>query len=308
VNNVYERWADFFSDALNSQVPELGNSEKLAYFGIGGSGIPGEVLKLLPLPVPYEVFRGYKVKVDEKTTVFVVSYSGNTTETLVALKEAERQGVRKIVIITSGGKMLEYAKAKGYPFLILPRGLQTRYVFPYIFTYLIKLINNTLGVGYKERELLEGVTESQAKVKEIATDLASKIKGKIPVFYASDLLPIAERFKQEVNENAKYPAFFSQLPEANHNEIELYSENYPFQFQPVVFPSDIIDEKTAELINAIIIRPLYSSPLKIISSMFLLAGFTSVKLAELMGLKPEELRLIPKIREITYKAFERELS
>ncbi|BCU69493.1 bifunctional phosphoglucose/phosphomannose isomerase [Stygiolobus caldivivus] len=307
MNNPYEKWVNFFSEAIKAEVPEIGKSEKIAYFGIGGSGIPGEALKLLNLPVHYEVFRGYKVRVDEKTTVFAVSYSGNTTETLVALKEAERLGVRKIAIITGGGKILELAKSKGYPVLLLPNGLQTRYVFPFIFTFLVKLLNVTLGKIYNEVELLEGVKESLSKVDGLSSQLASEIKGKIPVFYASELLPIAERFKQEVNENAKYPAFFSQLPEANHNEIELYSEAYPFKFQPIVIPSDAVDEKTAELIGAVIVRPFYSSPLKLISSMFLLAGFTSVRLADLLGVKPEQLRLIPKIREMTYKVLESEL-
>ena len=308
MNNVYEKWDEFFSEALKVNVPDIGKAEKIAYFGIGGSGIPGEALKLLDLPVKYDVFRGYKVNVDEKTTVFAVSYSGNTTETLVALKRAEKLGVKKVVVITGGGKLLEIAKAKGYPFLTLPKGLQTRYVFPYIFTYLVKLVNLSLGTDYKVSELLDAVKESKDKVKEMAEVLASKIKGKIPVFYASDYLPIAERFKQEVNENAKYPAFFSQLPEANHNEIELYSEVYPFSFQPIVIPSDVIDERTAELIHAEVVKPFYSTPLKIISSMFLLAGYTSVRLAEYQNVKPEELRLIPKIREMTYKALEGELS
>ena len=41
-----------------------------------------------------------------------------------------------------------------------------------------------------------------------------------PVVYGADLTaPVARRWKCQVNENAKLPAFFSELPEADHNEI-----------------------------------------------------------------------------------------
>ena len=42
----------------------------------------------------------------------------------------------------------------------------------------------------------------------------------MPVVYGADLTaPVARRWKTQVNENAKLPAFFSELPEADHNEI-----------------------------------------------------------------------------------------
>ena len=45
-----------------------------------------------------------------------------------------------------------------------------------------------------------------------------------PVIYGSDLTaPVAYRWKTQVNENAKMPAFSATLPEADHNEIEGWS-------------------------------------------------------------------------------------
>jgi glucose/mannose-6-phosphate isomerase len=42
----------------------------------------------------------------------------------------------------------------------------------------------------------------------------------VPVIYGSDLTaPVARRWKTQVNENAKFPAFWGELPEADHNEI-----------------------------------------------------------------------------------------
>jgi len=300
VSNVYERWKEFYEDAISRDIPGVKTAEKIAYFGIGGSGIPGEVLKLLDLPVEYKLFRSYKVNVDSKTTVVAVSYSGNTAETLAGVKRAQELGVKEIIVITSGGKLKEIAESKGYPLLSLPQGYQTRFIFPYIFTYLVRILNQSTGSNYRVQDLVDGIQDNFTMLSEVSTRIANRITGKVPIFYASDLLPIAERFKQEVNENAKYPAFFSQLPEANHNEIELYSSQQGNQFIPIVIPSDKIDEATASLINAELIYPPYKSILKNISGMFLIAGLASVKLASQLNIKAEELRIIPKIRERTH--------
>ena len=41
----------------------------------------------------------------------------------------------------------------------------------------------------------------------------------LPIVYGADLTaPVARRWKTQVNENAKLPAFFAELPEADHNE------------------------------------------------------------------------------------------
>lgn len=303
--NPYEQWESFFTEAIKADIPSMGKIEDLVYLGIGGSGIPGRILELLNLPVPYRLFRSYKVKVNEKSSVIAVSYSGNTTETIIALLYSLKV-TRKAIVITSGGKIEEIAKKYGVPIIKLPKGFQTRFVFPFIFTYLIRLINEGLGLDLKVNELLDGVRESVSKINETSSVLASEIIGKTPVFYASTLLPIAERFKQEVNENAKYPAFYSELPEANHNEIELYSS--PNNFYPIVLVSEKLDEETASLINAYRIFPYFSSVLKNISSLTLLAGYFSVKLALLLGVEPSELKIIPKIRERTFKLFEGEIS
>ena len=53
-----------------------------------------------------------------------------------------------------------------------------------------------------------------------AADLAARLEGTLPVIYgAGPSAPLARRWKTQVNENAKLPAFFSELPEADHNEL-----------------------------------------------------------------------------------------
>ena len=48
----------------------------------------------------------------------------------------------------------------------------------------------------------------------------TEVEGSVPVMYGSDLTaPVSYRWKTQVNENAKQPAFHAELPEMAHNEI-----------------------------------------------------------------------------------------
>ena len=54
-----------------------------------------------------------------------------------------------------------------------------------------------------------------------ASDLADGLAGRISLIYGSQGLtaPVAQRWKTQINENGKRPAFWSVLPELDHNEI-----------------------------------------------------------------------------------------
>jgi glucose/mannose-6-phosphate isomerase len=68
---------------------------------------------------------------------------------------------------------------------------------------------------------LEGSREA---IEVRAGELAGQVGDAALVIYGSDLTaPVAYRWKTQVNENAKRPAFASVLPEADHNEIEGWS-------------------------------------------------------------------------------------
>ena len=63
---------------------------------------------------------------------------------------------------------------------------------------------------------LEEPRRAVARAGEIAEQLA----GTVPLIYGCDLtVPVAYRWKCQINENAKQHAFEHQLPELDHNEI-----------------------------------------------------------------------------------------
>jgi glucose/mannose-6-phosphate isomerase len=65
------------------------------------------------------------------------------------------------------------------------------------------------------------LAESVGQAEAAAAELAARIGDATPVIYGSDLTaPVAYRWKTQLNENAKLPAFASVLPEADHNELE----------------------------------------------------------------------------------------
>ena len=55
--------------------------------------------------------------------------------------------------------------------------------------------------------------------------LARKLHGTVPQIMGAGLTaPIAYRWKTQINENAKSPAFYAELPELDHNELVGWSE------------------------------------------------------------------------------------
>jgi len=191
--------------------------------GMGGSAIGGDLLKTyLSKTIPVIVNRDYKLPkfVNENSLIILVSYSGNTEETLNCYKEAKERGC-SIVAVSSDGKLAEKCKKT----IKIPSGLQPRAAIGYLFFPMIGLLHNSGIIEVKNEELNEmlNIIKDVNYYKEKGEALAKKIKGKIPVIYSSTLLePVAYRFKTQINENSKQPAFNHVFPEMNHNELVGY--------------------------------------------------------------------------------------
>ncbi len=295
----YLKWNELFEEAKKIETPEL-RGDKVVYTGMGGSYIPGKVAEILDFPIDYTSVPSLPRRLDEKTVVIAVSYSGTTAETIEAVKIALKRN-SKVVVITSGGHLEKLALENNVP-LVKVRGLsQTRYSFPVLFTPVLKILSQISGVKVDLDLLREGIEEGKEKMLKLANELSSSINGVIPVFYGSKYFPIAIRFKQEVNENAKYPAFYGEIPEVNHNEIESYVNGK--SLFPIVIGNEELDKVTAQVLNAKLIELPFNDVLMNVSSLMFLAGVTSIKMAERMGVEPEKLSIIPKARALTSNLF-----
>ncbi len=267
---MYEDWDRLYAEANKLQVPRV--EGEVFCFGMGGSGVACEVMSAF-----YPLLRDMR----HADVVIAVSYSGNTRETLEIVRKATSAG-KRIIAITSGGALATLPVER----IVVRGGDQPRYSFPLLFLPLVKMLRPELT-----EEVIRGVNVNEAR--RVAGDLLSAIRGRIPVFYASTYLGLAKRFKQEINENAKYPAFFGEIPEVNHNEVEGYAHGSGLF--PVVFSSGPLDEVTASLVNAKVIRV---SGIRDVSLLIQSAGFLSIMLARELGEDPEKLTRIPEGRRL----------
>lgn len=246
-------------EALNSPTVKLDFVPRnIVFSGMGGSAIAGDLISRVILEEGKffsMVIRDYVIPgfIDEHTLFISTSYSGNTEETLSAYEHAKKNRA-KIVCITSGGKLEQEAQKDGFPVVKIPEGYPPRAALGYIFTLTIKLFVNN---GILSEDLLDKMNEVSIFLKELQRDLeaenslarkvADKFYDRIPLIYTqSRYRPVAERWRAQINENAKAFAHSSELSEMNHNEIAglLHPENLLKQFFAVYLDDGDLHERT----------------------------------------------------------------
>jgi glucose/mannose-6-phosphate isomerase len=192
--------------------------------GLGGSGIGGDLLRSVladEAPFPVVGVKDYHVPAFLGTRVLALacSYSGATEETLNAYEEASSAGA-SCVVITSGGELLERARRRGHPAVVVPRGLPPRAALAYLFIPMLAVLHGAGAIRSFEVEVQEAARLEAERYRRAADALAGRLVGRIPVIYsAAPLLePVAQRWKDQFNENAKTFAVWNTFPELNHNE------------------------------------------------------------------------------------------
>ncbi|MGZ5346546.1 MAG: bifunctional phosphoglucose/phosphomannose isomerase [Solirubrobacterales bacterium] len=195
--------------------------------GMGGSAIGGDLASAAlgdGLARPLMTVRGYGLPSWSPVGAAVLcsSYSGNTEETLACFDAAEALGAQRVVA-TTGGKLAESARAADVPVVGLPSGMPPRASVGYMFAVAAehaRLSGAAPGIHTEIDAAAAQLEERFDTLAESVVAIADRIGDAVPVIHGADLtVPIAYRWKAQVNENAKLPAFWTALPEANHNEI-----------------------------------------------------------------------------------------
>jgi glucose/mannose-6-phosphate isomerase len=145
-----------------------------------------------------------------------------TEETLACFAAAEALGARRIVAST-GGTLVDEAREAGVPVVGLPGIFQPRAAVAYMFVVAAE-IAALCGIAPRLHTEIDAaaafLSEQSDALRARAVEIAAQLDGATPVIYGADLTsPVAHRWKTQVNENAKLPCFYSELPEADHNEI-----------------------------------------------------------------------------------------
>lgn len=197
--------------------------------GLGGSGIGGNFAYEFvrdELKIPFVVSKSYDIPafVGPGTLAIASSYSGNTEETLSAMEQMLASGAT-IIVVSSGGKLIEIAKAKGLDYIKVPDNWPSpRACLGYSIVQQLFILHKT---GLVSDHAIKGIEASIPMLDAEMEDIQSKAKmiaqmliGKIPVIYTTDRMEsVAVRFRQQIDENAKMLCWHHVVPEMNHNEL-----------------------------------------------------------------------------------------
>lgn len=198
-----------------------GKVDKIIVCGMGGSGVSGHILQDYTDRIPVFVNKSYDIPsfVDENTLAVIISYSGNTEETISAYEKIKKK-TKQNFIISSGGIL-----SKEKDVIKVPQGFPPRYALPFLFFSMLSVLNNS-GIVKKDFDIDEVVKNLKDVNPDDAKKLASKLKGSTPLVYAPHGYgSVAYRWQTQFNENSKVLAHSQVFPEHNHNEIEVKLSN-----------------------------------------------------------------------------------
>ena len=221
----------------NTQLqPATNEIKNLVITGLGGSGIGASIVAEMlrgELKIPVVINKDYSLPsfVNKNTLMIACSYSGNTEETIAATEEALKKGCM-IAALSSGGKLIEFAKKNKLNHFIVPGGNPPRSMLGYslvlLFCYMehYGLANTDVAVWTKE--VSELLTQEHEAANAEALKIAAILQNKIVAVYACEGMgAIAERVRQQLNENSKMVGWNATIPEMNHNELVGWHFEHP---------------------------------------------------------------------------------
>jgi glucose/mannose-6-phosphate isomerase len=292
--------------------------------GMGGSAIGGDLAKAAlgdRATRPITVVRGYALEswTPPESFVLCCSYSGETEETLACFEAAGAAGAQRAVL-TTGGNLAELAREEGVPVIGIPAGIRPRAAVIYMTIGVIECAALCGAAPALHAEIDTSVALLERLVEEwgpgapddsLAKSVARGLEGTIPVVHgaASTVAP-ARRWSTQINENAKSPAFWTELPEASHNQIVGWERGRELATLSGVFLCDADQhprvQRHVELVKAELERvgtaalQLHTegeSRLERVLSAVLLGDLVSVYMAVLAGVDPSETAALDRLKQ-----------
>src|SRR6056297_4763 len=213
--------------SLSKKIKAFKNIKDVVIAGMGGSAFTGDVIQsLVGDEIEIKVNKDYTLPthISSKTLVFVISYSGNTEETLNVAKEAKEKGC-KIVGISSDGKIEKWCSENDIPFVKVPSGVQPRCALGYLSIPVLKILEKSdLVSNIRIKKMTEELYKKKEEIEKKGKKIADILFNKIPLIYSSQKLNcLSYGWKTRLNENSKIHAFAHQFPELNHNELVGYT-------------------------------------------------------------------------------------
>jgi len=207
-------------------------SDRLLLGGMGGSAMACDLAAcLLEGRIPVQVLRDVEPPawVRDGTPVGLVSYSGQTWETLEIARAAREAGA-SIWAVASGGALLSGAGLEPEDTFEVPAGFAPRAAALWLLVPVALAAGRAAGVdlGVALEEAADAIDEElalwaagEALPGRDPGRIAGEIAGRIAIVYTPSerIRPLGVRWKNQLLENAKQPAYEAAFPELAHNEI-----------------------------------------------------------------------------------------
>ncbi len=209
------------------------NPAGLLFAGMGGSGATAMLVRDAAsrvLECPFAITQHHAVPhfVKKDWHVLALSYSGETEETLDAVREAGRRGCA-VTAFTTGGTLATIASRR----VTQPNGYPPRVALAHAWFSVLGFLEGSGVIAERipVNEALAAVHEVDAacgpnvpESENEAKQLARRLHERIPQIYTTPAFAgVGTFFASLLNENAKKIADVDEIPECNHNAFTGWS-------------------------------------------------------------------------------------
>ena len=327
LNIAFDLKNQIISDLESSSNLEKISYENLLIMGMGGSGVAGDVMKVLSNEISDKniiVHKDYSIPkqfLKFRPLCLFISYSGNTEETLSGISDAKKNNLDWIVI-SSGGKLIDIAQDESKEYIKIPSGLQPRAAFGYLTLAISRILDIVEGSDYVSQlneasSYLEKLTEKaeESDINKFSLNICESINKKTVIIYSGTNMSkvVSSRWKTQINENAKSKAFVGYLPEVHHNEILSWDadtdgskKNYIVilirdrnEHVQISKRFEFTKELIGEKVNIVEVNlNNQESTLKTLLELVLLGDLVSLNLANRLNIDPKNIDTIENLKKL----------
>jgi glucose/mannose-6-phosphate isomerase len=314
------------ASAVAAEMAPIGGITAVLGIGMGGSGIGNDAVAAVGAPmltVPMLTGKDYELPsfVGPSTLVFAASFSGNTEETLAAAEAAIERGAH-VVAITGGGKLAALATAAGAAVIPVPGTIPYPRAAIGAMTVAPLMVLQHVGLLPGASALVAGAVDQLARRRDQlialgaaspASAVARRIGRTIPLVYGGGLLgrAAALRWKCQVNENPKSPAFAAAMPELCHNELTGWGQmgdvtrqlitvidlRHDFEHSRLSRRFELVDEIMDEVVAGIVeVRAEGDGPLAQLFDLVLVGDIVALTLAAQEGIDPGPIPVLEDLK------------
>ncbi len=213
-------------------IQPITNIKNIVFCGMGASIYGALVTKALQgsgMAYPTEIVTDYHLPtfVNQESLVVLTSYSGTTEEVLSCAEEAKAKNA-KMLVLSKGGPLAEFAEKNNIPAYIFDGALNPagtpRLGNGYTILGLLGLLNKSRVITVNEQEITNAILRLKEKFSELqkrAMQDSEIFMEKIPVIFAAEHLSgNGQILRNQFNETSKTFSAFYLVPDLNHHLME----------------------------------------------------------------------------------------